>query len=112
MGCLLEDRVAWCWRVALVLSSCLMAPCLMALLRGPVLSWPSPRALYRGSAPWSCCMALYYGSAPWSCTVALHCGPALCSVHLALVGARALGLFAADVPSLLCVFWDPWHMLR
>lgn len=72
-----EDGVAWGWRVALVLCSCCMAPCLMALLRGPVLSRPSPGALYCGSALWPCRMALYCGAALWPCTVALCC--ALCT---------------------------------
>lgn len=67
------------------------------------------------------CVALCCGPALWPYRVALlhdpvPCGPARCSVHLALVETRALGLFPADVPSLcaqlLRVLCCPWHVLQ
>lgn len=79
--------------------------CAVFLPHGPVphgsAPWPCAfMAQPRGSVLWLCSIALLHGFVLWLCFVALHRGPALCSVHLALVGARALGLFPADVPSL------------
>lgn len=63
-------------------------------------AWPSCVALPRGPVLWPCSMALPCGPVLWPCSVTLLRGPVLCSVHLAPVKARALGLFPADVASL------------